>query len=83
MKKIISEIYVKNEKKWKKRWNLGKIEESVIKIINEKFINKVDEKLFNENMNKKKEDFEKQINDINEMKNNIINNEIIKKGNKW
>ena len=42
-------------------------------------VNKVDEKVFKESLNKINKDIEKQINTINDMKNNIVNKEILKK----
>ena len=67
----ISKIYIKKEKEEKKDKKdnneliFKKVDESVNKIINEKLCNKVDERVFNENMNKIKEDIGKQVNEIN------------------
>ena len=81
----MSNIYIKKEKEEKKlekeniQFISEKFEESVNKIINEKFNNKIDEKVFNENMVKIKENIENQVKEINQMKNKIENNDYIKK----
>ena len=84
----ISKTYIKKEKeenqhnkddKDNNKLISEKVEESINKIINEKLVNKVDEKVFKESLNKIKKDIEKQVNTINDMKNNIVNKEILKK----
>jgi DNA repair exonuclease SbcCD ATPase subunit len=62
----------------------NKIEESVNKIIKEKYSNKVDIETYNEDINKIKNDINNQINEINNIKNNIkenIKNELNNKDN--
>ena len=52
-----------------------KINESVIKIIDNKYSSKVDEKVFNNNINKIREDMDNYKNEINRIKNNIEKND--------
>ena len=62
----------------------NKIEESVDKIIKEKYSNKVDLEIYNEDINKIKNDINNQINEINNLKNSInekIKNELNNKDN--
>ena len=73
-KEKISNLYMKKEEKKEKD---EKVENKLNKLINEKYCYKNDEKIYNENMNKIKEDINKQINEIKEIKRNM--NENIKK----
>ena len=76
----MNKIYVKKEKTEEKNELISeKVEESINKIINDKLTNKVDEKVFNENMNKLKEDIETKIKEINEIKQNFVNKDYLKK----
>ena len=62
----------------------NKIEESVNKIIKEKYLNKVDIETYNEDITKIKNDINNQINEINNIKNSIkenIKNELNNKDN--
>ena len=68
----LSNIYIK---KGDNKLNNENIEESINKIIDNKYIS--NENKFNDNINKIKEDINKYIKDINEIKNNIINDNYI------
>ena len=72
-KEIINILYSEFENKINndKKEDYKKIEESLNKTIKKKYSNKVDINIYNDNINKIKEDINNQINEINNIKNNI------------
>ena len=85
-KEIINILYNEFENKLNnnKKENNNKIEESVNKIINEKYSNKIDITTYNDDINKIKNDINNQINEISNIKNIIkekIKNELNNKDN--
>ena len=72
----LSNVFIKNEKEEKNNEKLliQKIDKSVNEIINEKCKTKIDEKDYNERLNKIQNEINNQIKEINDMKENIIKN---------